>query len=164
MGVQPGDYSDDQTFSLPNHQKLNLSDQDCAEKRLNDLSTPPTISEHECYLKIKEKKKLRSVMPGDLPSSIVKEFAVELANTLSKLCNNILQSTIWPQQWKVEYVIPIGKIPSPEREDDLRPISLTAFSERSLSNLLSCGCWSLLKTNWTSDSMEGRRATPSAIN
>ena len=162
MGAQPGDCSDDQTFSLPNHQELNLSDQECAEKiaehfslisneyaplslsllptrvinRLNDQSSPPTISEHDCYLKIKETKKPQSVIPGDLPSSIVKEFAVELANPLSKLCNNIVQSTSWPQQWKVEYVTPIGKIPSPESEDDLRPISLTAFFSKVLEQFV----------------------------
>ena len=32
MGAQPGDCTDGHTFSLPNHQKDNLSDQECAEK------------------------------------------------------------------------------------------------------------------------------------
>ena len=32
MGAQPGDCTDDQTFSLPGHLELGLSDQQCAEK------------------------------------------------------------------------------------------------------------------------------------
>ena len=50
-----------------------------------------------------------------------------MAKPLSKIRNNIFQSADWPEDWLVEYVTPLGKIPSPETEDDLRPISLTAF-------------------------------------
>ena len=32
MGAQPGDCADDNTFSLPNHQALNLTDQECADR------------------------------------------------------------------------------------------------------------------------------------
>ena len=66
-------------------------------------------------------------MPGDLPSEILKEFPVELAKPLSNLLTKIVQSAEWPQQWKIEYTTPIGKIPQPESEDDLRPIALTFF-------------------------------------
>ena len=31
MGAQPGDCSDDCTFTLPNHQELNLTDKQCAD-------------------------------------------------------------------------------------------------------------------------------------
>ena len=48
-------------------------------------------------------------------------------SSISKLLNNIAQTANWPSQFKVEYVTPIGKIPLPQSEDDLRPISLTAF-------------------------------------
>ena len=33
MGAQPGDCTDDQSFSLPEHQTLNLTDEQCAERR-----------------------------------------------------------------------------------------------------------------------------------
>ena len=39
----------------------------------------------------------------------------------------MFHSATWPEQWKKEYVTPIGKVPQPETEDDLRPISLTNF-------------------------------------
>ena len=162
MGAQPGDCADDGTFSLPNHQELNLSDQECAERiaahfsaismefaplspsllpervkvKLDTVSNPPIISEYECYEKLRLTKKPKSVIPGDLPSTIVKEFMVELANPLSKLYNSISQLAIWPEQWKVEYVTPIGKVPLPLSEDDLRPIALTSFFSKVMEQFV----------------------------
>ena len=66
-------------------------------------------------------------MPGDLPCQITKDFPEELSVTLCRTLNNIFQSATWPEQWQKEYVTPKGKIPLPESEDDLRPISLTNF-------------------------------------
>ena len=43
------------------------------------------------------------------------------------IINNITQNYEWPELWKLEWVTAIGKVPLPETEDDLRPISLTAF-------------------------------------
>ena len=60
--------------------------------RLADGTKPPIISEYDCYVKLKVAKKPKSVIPGDLPSAIVKEFKEELANPLHKLLNNITQS------------------------------------------------------------------------
>ena len=160
MGAQPGDCTDDQTFTLPGHQ--NLSDEECAEQiaehfasisreflplnpsflpdrvraRLEDGIKPPIITEHDCYLRLKSSKKPKAVIPGDLPNTIVKEFTVELANPLSKLLNKITQTASWPAQFKVEYVTPIGKIPFPQTEDDLRPIALTAFFSKVMEQFV----------------------------
>ena len=75
MGAQPGDCTDSHTFSLPSHQTENLSDLQSAERiaqhfaaiiseykpldisalpervkvNLSTKTTPPIISEHECY-------------------------------------------------------------------------------------------------------------------
>ena len=43
------------------------------------------------------------------------------------IINKIVQSGRWPIQWQLEWVTAIGKIQSPDTEDDLRPISLTSF-------------------------------------
>ena len=162
LGAQPGDCTDGQTFTLPSHQSDNLTDQQCADRiaehfasisgeyqrldkellpsrvkrRLLEHSTPPTISEYDCYKQIVKTNKPRSVVPGDLPGEIIKEFSVELASPLHKLYNNIVQSGNWPQQWKTEYVTPIAKIPQPEDEDDLRPISLTSFFSKVLEQFV----------------------------
>ena len=162
MGMQPGDCTESTTFTLPNHQMDGLTNKQSAEKiaeyfaeisseyepldiaklparvglRLRTKSSPPTISEYECYKKIVAAKKPQSGVPGDLPSAVVKEFSVELANPVQSLLNNIVQSAKWPDQWKVEYVTPIGKIPQPETEDDLRPIALTSFLSKVMEQFV----------------------------
>ena len=162
MGAQPGDCEDNHTFTLPNHISEQLSDQQSAERiadhfaaissefnplninllpervqtKLNSLSSPPIISEYECYEKIKQAKKPHSGVPGDLPSVITKEFTVELAGPLHGLLNKIVQTAEWPTQWCKEFVTPIGKIPNPETEDDLRPIALTAFFSKVMEQFI----------------------------
>ena len=162
LGAQPGDCDDSQTFSLPGHLTENLSDQQSAERiadhfasisseynpldldlvpdrvrqKLSTESTPPKISEYECYEKIMKAKKPQSGVPGDLPAKIVKEHSVELAGPLHTLLNKIVQTAEWPKQWKMEYITPIGKVPLPETEDDLRPISLTAFNSKVMEQFV----------------------------
>ena len=58
---------------------------------------------------------------------MTQEFLPELAAPVSRIINSILVSGEWPSQWKLEHVIPVPKVPVPETEDDLRPISLTPF-------------------------------------
>ena len=164
MGAQPGDCTDDGTFTftLPSHQEANLSDQECAERiaehfasisgeypplnpdllpdrvktRLADGSKAPIVTEYDCYIKLKAAKKPKSVIPGDLPSAIVKEFKEELAYPLHRLVNNITQSGVWPEQYKIEYITPIAKTTLPQNEDDLRPISLTAFFSKCMEQFV----------------------------
>ena len=154
LGAQPGDCTDSNTFSLPSHLSENLTAQDSAERiadhfsdisktfpplslelipdrvriKLNtDTSLPPPISAEETWKIIEAAKKPRSGVPRDLPKELTKEFSVELAGPLSRIINSIAKTAVWPTHWKREYVTPIGKISEPETEDDLRPISLTAF-------------------------------------
>ena len=79
------------------------------------------------YKKIRAAKKPKSGVPNDLPRIITQEFAPELATPVGKIVNKIAETGEWPRQWKLEYVVPISKVPMPETEDDLRPISLTSF-------------------------------------
>ena len=156
MGSQPGDCIDNNTFSLPNHESESLSSQECSERiaqhfssisqefppldvnclpervqnKLQCNDTPPVVSEYDTYRKIQSAKKPRSGVPNDLPKLIVQEFAPELAVPVSRIVNSISRTGEWPRQWKLEYVTPIGKVPIPESEDDLRPISLTSFSSK----------------------------------
>ena len=153
MGAQPGDCTDSNTFTLPDHAVQNLTNEEAAEKianhfaeisqnfpplnidllpehvkvKLGTESSPPTISEWETLEKITAAKKPKSGVPGDLPRLITKEFAVELAVPMCQILNNIFKSAQWPRSWLQEFVTPLAKIPQPESEDDLRPISLTNF-------------------------------------
>ena len=160
MGVQPGDCTDSHTFTLPSHHNLSAFESaerisehfasisneypplnlellpDRVKQNLETKSSPPIISEYECYLKMKAAKKPQSGVPGDLSSDILKEFTVELANPLHKLLNKIVKSSQWPNQWQMEYITPIGKIPQPQCEDDLRPIALTAFFSKVMEQFV----------------------------
>ena len=104
--------------------------------KINDESRPPIISEYDCYVKLRSAKKPKSVIPGDLPSKIVKEFLVELSSPVSALCNHIAQNASWPEQFKVEYITPIAKTPTPLTEDDLRPIAMTAFFSKVMEQFV----------------------------
>ena len=97
------------------------------QSKLKSNSIPPVVSEFETYKKIRSSKKPKTGVPGDIPRAIVNEFSPELATPASRIINNIVQSSSWPEQWKLEWVTAMGKIPITETEDDLRPISLTAF-------------------------------------
>ena len=160
MGAQPGECTEDTTFTLPTHQ--GLTNLQSAEKiadffakisaeyeplsvdklpsrvklRLSSKSSPPTVSELACYERMVAAKKPHSGVPGDLPQGLIKEFSVELARPLKDLFNNIIQSGTWPDPWKVEYVTPISKIPQPETEDDLRPIALTTFFSKVMEQFV----------------------------
>ena len=153
MGAQPGDCIDSNVFTLPGHESESLTEQQSAERiadyfaqisqefppldynllpphvqtQLDSVSIPPVIDDHKVYQKIKSAKKPKSGVPGDLPRTIVQEFGPELSTPVRCIISNIIQSGEWPAQWKREWVTAIGKVPIPETEDDLRPISLTPF-------------------------------------
>ena len=178
MGAQPGDCTDSQTLTLPTHHNLSAFESaeliaehfvsisaeypplnldllpDRVRQNLEIKSSPPFISEYECYEKIRAAKKPQSGVPGDLPRDIINEFTVELANPLHKLLNNIVQSFRWPQQWRREYVTPIGKIPLPQSEDDPRPIALTAFPSKVMEQFVVS--W-LLEVFWRQDGFQAVR-------
>ena len=153
LGAKPGEGTDTGTFSLPNHESESFSAEQSAERiaehfasisqefpplnhqqlpqrvklKLQSRTLPPTVSEFDVYQKMKAAKKPRSGVPTDLPKLLTQEFLPELAAPVSRIINSILVSGEWPSQWKLEHVIPVPKVPVPETEDDLRPISLTPF-------------------------------------
>ena len=162
MGAQPGDCIDNHGFTLPSHQAEKLTPKQSADriaeyfaniskefpplntellpervkKNLLKETTPPTVSEFECYKKIKAAKKPQSGVPGDLPSKILKEFSVELASPLQRLINKTIKTAKWPTHFKREYITPIGKVPEPQSEDDLRPIALTPFFSKVMEHFV----------------------------
>ena len=93
----------------------------------SDSSPPPVIDNYDVYQKIRAAKKPKSGVPGDLPRVIVQDFAPELATPVQHIISNIVKSGQWPTKWKQEWVTAISKVPIPETENDLRPISLTPF-------------------------------------
>ena len=132
--AKPGDCADLGTFTLPNYESENLTDQQVAERladyfaaissdypplatnllptrvqeKLRSLGKPPKISEYDTYCKMKAAKKPRSGVPGDLPKQVNQEFLVELSAPVSRIINSMFQSYEWPAHWKIENVIPVA--------------------------------------------------------
>ena len=153
LGAQLGDCIDSNLFTLSAHESESLSSAESAERiaqhfaaisqefppldvrklpprvqtKLRCADTAPVVTEYEAYKKIMGAKKPRSGVSNDLPKKIIQEFAPELSKPVSRIINSITATGKWPSQWKLEHVVPIGKMASPETEDDLRPISLTPF-------------------------------------
>ena len=153
LGAQPGDCTDSSSFSLTSHEQENLSPQQCAERiaahfslisqefpplntaslskkvknKLDSAGNPPLLTDYDVYMKIKSAKKPKSGTPSDIPRELIQEFSPEIATPLAKIYNQMFSSGEWPNHWKLEHVVPIGKVTCPQTEDDLRPISLTPF-------------------------------------
>ena len=119
----------DENFQIPAHVEANLSPQQCAESladyfsqisqefdpiNMNRFSPklkeellgpsppPPHLEEHQIYRKILSSKKPNSMVPGDLPRKVVKEFAVELSKPMETIFNAISTKAEYPRQWIIE--------------------------------------------------------------
>ena len=84
-------------------------------------------------------KKPNSLIPGDLPPKLIKEFTPELAKPVACIYNKITQSGIYPRQWVVEYQLAIPKVHPPLLEDDLRNIASTAYLSKQYESFI--GDW-----------------------
>ena len=155
LGAQPGDCSDEGSFSLISHLNENLTTEESTERianhfaRISQEYQPldpntlpdgvksklasikdeeiPVLSEFDVYQKIEQSKKPKSTVAGDVPRRIVQEFSPEFSAPMACIYNNITKSGHWPSPWKIEYGTPLQKQPNPETEDHLRIIALTAF-------------------------------------
>ena len=70
-------------------------------------------------------KKPKSMVKGDIFPKLVVPCADYLAVPLSNIYNEILNTFVWPMEWKREYVTAIPKKTLPEDFSDLRNISCT---------------------------------------
>ena len=143
-------------FTLPSHYEENLSPAQSAERLaeyfsrisqefepINKANLPPYVKEKlrngkedpgkpvlqdwQVYNKLQKSKKPNSMVPGDLPVKLVKEFTPELAKPVAIIYNKITETAEYPRQWVVEYQLAIPKVTPPLSEDDLRNIAGTAF-------------------------------------
>ena len=87
---------------------------------------PPQVTEYDVYLRLRKIKKTKSTLPIDIPDRVRKECEVLLAEPLTIIFNNCLQTGEYPTLWKQEWVTPAPKIPHPKSIKDLRKISCTS--------------------------------------
>ena len=165
MAAQPGDCSDEGSFTLISHLEDNLTNEQSIERiaqhfaqisqefppinynllpdnvkskldRPIDPDDIPEIQDYAVYEIIRQSRKPRSSVPGDLPRRIVQEFGPELATPAGIIFRNIAKSGHWPQPWRVEYGTPLQKQSNPISEDQLRIISLTSYLSKVLEQFV----------------------------
>ena len=91
------------------------------------------ISPEEVYKELAHLKRGKASGPNNLPTWILKEFAMELSSPVAQIFNASIQERSVPNVWKLADVIPIPKTnPVKEIEKDLRPISLTAVLSKTM--------------------------------
>ena len=107
------------------------------EKLQDYTEETPRLEEYQIYQKIRSAKKPNSMVRGDLPKNVVKEFSVELSTPLEIIFNTITSKAEYPRQWIREYQTPIPKQYPPGSEDDVRNISCTPFFSKIYEAFLS---------------------------
>ena len=101
--------------------------------------TKPVLEDWEVYEKLCKSKKPNSLIPGDLPVKLVKEFTPELSLPVTRIYNKITQTAEYPRQWVVEYQIALPKVYPPLTEDDTRNIASTAYLSKQYESFI--GDW-----------------------
>ena len=92
----------------------------------------PTISVEDACSKMLSISTFKSHGPDAIPNRIIKDYAYELAEPVSRIFNISLSSGLVPSMWKDAIIIPVPKSQYATCEDEVCPISLTAC----LSNIL----------------------------
>ena len=103
---------------------------------------------------MKASKKTDSV-PGDIPSSILKEFLPEFASPVTSILKEAVRTHEWPTIYKREYHLPLKKVPSPLTEDDIRGIGLTSWVSKQLERQVLNWIWPFIKQHMDPDQMGG---------
>ena len=155
-------------FTLPSHAEENLTPLQSAEKLADYFSlisqefepinfekfppnireklvagksdkTKPVLNEWQVYKRILRSKKPNTLLPGDLPVKLLKEFSPELATPVSTIFNRITETAEYPRQWVIEHQIAIPKVQSPSSEDETRNIASTSFFSKVYESFI--GDW-----------------------
>ena len=87
---------------------------------------PPQVEEHQVYSRLLKIKKTRSTLPLDIPDRLRQECSVMLAGPLTTIINNCLTESVYPADWKQEWVTPAPKVTHPKEIKDLRKIACTS--------------------------------------
>ena len=85
----------------------------------------PMLSEDDVSKMIKDAKKPKSMVVGDIFPSLFTAAADCLKAPVASIYNDIIRTGIWPVDWKREYMTVIPKKGMPESFADLRNISCT---------------------------------------
>ena len=95
----------------------------------------PILKPYQVCEKLLKLNSFKACGPDNIPPQILKEFVYILSEPVATTFNDSLSSGLVPSLWKDSYITPIGKIPQPVSECDIRPISLNAVFVKSFGRL-----------------------------
>jgi len=84
---------------------------------------PPTIQ--EVYFRLRCLNTSKAPHHSDVPTRLLKEFALELSGPVIKIFNKCMQNDYFPDKWKCASVCVMLKTPRVTECDQLRPIKIT---------------------------------------
>ena len=87
----------------------------------------PDLTNEDVLKLLKESKKPKSVVPGDMYPESVRRNYQHLLLPLCSIFNSAKNDLSWPALWKIEYQTCIPKKTRPESVDELRNISCTNY-------------------------------------
>ena len=96
----------------------------------------PTLTCDEVAKKLRDMKKPRSKVRGDIFPSLINRASAMLATPLTEIYNLITRTGEWPTLWKIEYVTPIPKKQHPDSLDNMRNISCTQFLSKTYESFV----------------------------
>ena len=94
----------------------------------------------ECrsYQMISKQIKVKKAQPPrDIPSRILKDFAVHISKPIANIFNTSISQGMWPEVWKQEVVTPVAKVFPPALMKNLGSISGLPTLDKILERLIS---------------------------
>ena len=82
------------------------------------------VKRSEIYQEICKLRADCSTGPDKIPAKCIKLVADDLAGPLTKIINDSINLSMFPDAWKVSRISPISKTETPTNYDELRPIAI----------------------------------------
>ena len=92
----------------------------------------PDLRECDVVKLLKDSKKPKSRVPGDMFPDTIKRNYEKLAVPLCDIFNASKNSSEWPLLWRIEYQTCIPKVSRPQTVEELRNISCTNYFSKVL--------------------------------
>ena len=94
------------------------------------------LTTQQVEARLKEVKIPTSMVPGDIPSDLVKPLAGVLAEPLTHIFNQMPETGKWPHHWLQEYTSALPKTSFPTDMSELRNISCTPLFSKVLESFV----------------------------